>query len=464
MPEGSTLSATEDPRGRSGSRRVSHLFLALSSHRPLAPPMRLSLDGVSEVVIGRGARASVERARDGAATRLVVKLDDPWLSSTHASLVRVLGRWAIEDRGSKNGCFVSGERATRAELGGGEVLEMGHSFFVLGAGSALDAGGGSIVDASALAAPHPALATLSPAIGRDVAQLARVACSTVPVILEGETGTGKEVAARAIHELSGRTGELVAVNCGALPRDLVEAELFGHKKGAFSGATEDRAGLVRAADRGTLLLDEVGDLPLGSQATLLRVLQEREVRPVGATRATSVDLRVIAATHRPLDRMVDEGRFRADLLARLAGYRMLLPPLRERREDLGLLLASLLRRLSAERAPEVAIRPRAARALFCHDWPGNVRELEKCLAAALVLSSPGPINLEHLPAPVRGALDRGAAARRAADEEHARELVALLREHEGNIAAVARAMGKARMQVQRMMKKHDLDPASFRRG
>ena len=279
------------------------------------------------------------------------------------------------------------------------------------------------------------------------------------MILEGETGTGKEVFARAIHALSRRSGAFIAVNCGAIPRDLVEAELFGHKKGAFSGATEDRLGLVRAADRGTLLLDEIGDLPLPSQAALLRVLQEREIRPVGAARPSSVDLRVIAATHRPLDRMAEEGAFRADLLARLAGYRLTLPPLRDRRADLGLLAAALAK----AGAGDVTLRPRAARAMLAHAWPGNVRELEKALGTAVILAGGAPLDTEHLPPPVRQALDRGAAARLAEAQAETRDLTAALREHEGNIAAVARAMGKARMQIQRMMKKHGLDPGDFRK-
>ncbi len=278
------------------------------------------------------------------------------------------------------------------------------------------------------------------------------------MILEGETGTGKEVAARAIHALSGRRGDFVAVNCGALPAALVEGQLFGHRRGAFSGATEDRPGLFRAADGGTLLLDEVGELALPAQAALLRALEQREVLPIGATRPVPVDARVVAATHRPLDCLVEEGTFRRDLHARLAGLRLVLPPLRDRREDLGHLAAALLARAGASPLP--SIDPRATRALLAAAWPGNVRQLEKCLTAAAVLAGGGPIGLDHLPAELRGppaaSADEGAAQRD--------ELVALLREHQGNVSAVARALGKARMQVQRWLKRYALDPEAFRAG
>jgi transcriptional regulator with PAS, ATPase and Fis domain len=270
--------------------------------------------------------------------------------------------------------------------------------------------------------------------------------------------------ARAVHELSGRPGSFVGVNCGALPATLLETELFGYKKGAFSGATDDRPGLVRASDRGTLFLDEIGDLPASSQAALLRVLQEHEVMPVGGTRPVPVDLRVVAATHKGLDRLVADGGFRQDLFQRLAGHRTELAPLRERREDLGLLIASLLERHGGR---ELGLDSPAALALLRHDWPGNVRELEQCLSAAAVLASEGLIRLEHLAAPVREALappspDWGpkSEAEEAARKE---QLIALLKQHRGNLAAVARAMGKARMQVQRWLKRYQLDPESFRR-
>ena len=481
MPEGmaatvenGTLSATDVKRGPSDRRGQPHFFLVLESHRPFAAPVRIALDGLDEVVVGRGAARTIEPGLAGGVRRLRVRLDDGWLSTRHARLTRVLGRWVLEDTGSKNGSFVDGVRRSEAALTEGALVELGHTFFLYRDAVPCAPDAPPIVDAGTLAAPAPGLVTLSPPLAQLFAHLAVVARSRIPVLLEGQTGTGKEVVARAIHEVSQRAGPFVAVNCGALPRELVEAELFGHRKGAFSGATEERPGLVREADGGTLLLDEIGDLPAPSQAALLRVLQEHEVRPVGGTRPVRVDLRVVAATHRSLDRMVEAGDFRADLLARLAGHRLELPPLAARREDLGLLLAALIRRAApGDLAARLQIQPAAARAMLRYGWPANVRELEQCVTRALLLAhESGRIELEHLPEPVRRAAEVPAAARQAddqvddqADEDDGRrsELVALMRQHAGNVTAVARAMGKARMQIQRWMKRYGIDAASFRR-
>jgi transcriptional regulator with GAF, ATPase, and Fis domain len=211
------------------------------------------------------------------------------------------------------------------------------------------------------------------------------------VLLLGETGTGKELLARAIHRLSERKGPFVAVNCGALPMTLVEAQLFGHVRGAFSGAVADAPGLLRSSDGGTLLLDEVGDLPEPSQAALLRALQEREVMPVGGVRAIKTDLRVVAATHQPLEKLVAQGDFRKDFYARLAGYSFSLPPLRERREDIGLLVGAFAR----ERP--IRLTAAAGRALLRYPWPLNVRELHQALDVAATLAEGELIDVMDLP-------------------------------------------------------------------
>jgi transcriptional regulator with AAA-type ATPase domain len=455
-----TLSVTDDARDAGAVPLRPHLFLVLESHRPLAAPARFELSGLAEIVVGRGTAREIELHHGPSGARLAVRLDDPWMSSTHARLTRVLRRWVLEDAGSKNGSLVNGVATTRAELADGDVVELGRTFFVFREALPSAPGEAPVLDTATVAPAAPGLATLLPSLGQVFAQLPLVARTSIPVILEGETGTGKEVMARALHALSGRAGDFVAVNCGALPAALVEGELFGHRKGAFSGATEDRIGLVRSAEKGTLLLDEIGDLPLGSQAAFLRVLQEREVRAVGATRAVAVDFRLIAATHRALDQMVAAGAFRADLQARITGYRLALPPLRERREDLGLLLGALLRRLAPDRV--APIHPRAVRALLRHSFPGNVRELEQCLGTALVLAGTGPLDLEHLPAAVQRAMAEPDAEGDAEDTARRAEIVALLQAHDGNIAAVARATGKARMQVQRWLKRYAIDAESFR--
>jgi transcriptional regulator with PAS, ATPase and Fis domain len=284
----------------------------------------------------------------------------------------------------------------------------------------------------------------------------------MPVLLVGESGTGKEVLARSIHSQSGRKGPLVAVNCGAIPANLVEAELFGHKKGAFTGAAQERLGWVRASDRGTLFLDEIGDLPLAAQAALLRVIQEAEVVPVGANRPEPLDLRVIAATHRDLDEMVRGKSFRHDLLARLDGITLKLPPLRDRTGDVPLLLAVLLRRLTTER-PDLRLTPAAAQAILGYAWPLNVRQLEQALTRALSLSGTGPIERAHLPeAVVKGVEPQALPDLDASESSHREELLRLLGQHEGNITAVAKALGKGRTQVIRWIKRYGIDVKRLR--
>ncbi|WP_394822899.1 sigma 54-interacting transcriptional regulator [Pendulispora albinea] len=461
-----TLSIADDAPDAGAGSRGAHLFLVLESSKPLAPPVRIALEGMAQVVFGRGSSRAIGRQQIGTPNQLSVRMADPWLSSTHARLTYVLRRWVLEDAGSKNGCIVQGVRKAQAQLVDGDIIELGYTFFIFREDLAHEPGDPAIFEAPrAEGGAAGKLSTLIPSLERSFTRLASVAKSTVSVLIEGETGTGKEVIARNLHEQSDRRGDFVAINCGALPRDLVEGELFGYRRGAFSGATEDRPGLLRSADRGTLFLDEIGDLPAPSQAALLRVLQEREVRPVGATRPVPVDLRVVAATHRPLERMVENGTFRADLFARLAGYRIELPPLAMRREDLGVITGTILRELAPERAQSLELAPRAARALLYYPWPGNVRELEKCLESALILVGEGTrIELEHLPGAVQAALESTNLLRRSSEGNAEREkLVTLLREHKGNIAAVARTMGKARMQIQRWLKRHQIDPESFRK-
>ena len=255
---------------------------------------------------------------------------------------------------------------------------------------------------------------------------------------------------------SRRSSRAPTDRAGAIPRELVESTLFGHRRGAFSGAVDDEVGLVRAAHRGTLFLDEIGDLPLAAQATLLRVLQEREVMAVGSTRTVAVDLRVVAATHRDLAAMTARSLFRADLLHRLAGYTFTLPPLAERRADLGLLISRLLPRHAPGRA--ITLQPQAAHCLVGHRWPGNVRELEQVISAAVALASDDRIRLEYLPA----TLHEPRASAVPADEIERDRLVVLLGEHHGNVRAIARTLGKDPVQIRRWLRRYKLDAARFR--
>jgi two-component system response regulator AtoC len=235
----------------------------------------------------------------------------------------------------------------------------------------------------------------SPAMRKVMDLATRVAPHTTTVLITGESGTGKEVLARTIHRMSPRRDKgFVAVNCGAIPENLLESELFGHAKGAFTGATVDKPGLFEEADGGTLLLDEVGELPSNLQVKLLRALQEGEIRRVGESAARTVDTRLLAATARDLEEDAREGRFREDLLYRLNVVNIHIPPLRQRPEDLDALVASLLVRVSTKSGWEVRITPAALEAIRQRSWPGNVRELENALERAAVLSSDGVIGAD----------------------------------------------------------------------
>ncbi|HWM85043.1 MAG TPA: sigma 54-interacting transcriptional regulator [Kofleriaceae bacterium] len=452
-----TLSYADDRSEEERSFVAPYLVVALECERPMALPVRLSLVEVDRVAIGRGDERSWRRLSEEGNPTLRIALPDGWMSSRHATLTRVSGGgWMLRDEGSKNGTFVNGRPAGETLLCDGDLVEAGSTLLLFRDRVRRSMREAPDLDVTAGGAAHPALLTLSFELSRALAPLARLAPAGVSIVIGGESGTGKELTARAIHDLSARPGPFVALNCGALPETLVEGELFGVKRGAFSGAAEDRLGLVRAAHRGTLFLDEIADLPPGSQVKLLRVLQEGEVTPLGATQPVAVDVRVLAASHRSLAEMVERGGFRADLYARLAGAHVALPPLRQRREDIGLLVAVLLGRLLGPGAEAVRLEREAARALFLYPWPNNIRELEQTLRAAVALASGLRIAPTHLPEAVRG---RPPAE---ADQRAREELVRLLAEHGGNISAVARAMGKARVQIRRWCRRFGIDPDAYR--
>ena len=474
VPPASTEDDTSRAR-RPAARARAYLFIVLHCDRPHAGGSRHDLDALDTVAIGRGAERAAHRRIDGARRTLDLRFPGGTVSSVHARLERSDTGWTIADEGSKNGTFVNGERVARASLRDGDLLEIGAT--LLRYRAALppppddddddddgDRDGELDLDTAALTAQPAGLATLIPQLAVQLAALDRIAGLAIPVLLLGESGTGKEVLANAVHRLSARTGAFVGVNCGGIAATLLESQLFGHLKGSFTGATRDEPGLVRAADGGTLFLDEIGDLPLTAQAALLRVLQEREVVPVGGTRPVKVDLRVVAATHRPLDRMTADGTFRADLLARLAGYRHALSPLRARREDFGLILGDLLRRSELAGAGELRFSTAAGRRLLGHDWPLNIRELAQAVSVAAALAPDRVIELEHLP--ITPGAEPHPAEQEGPDLDDPdtlhRTLIALLEQHRGNISYVARDLGKARMQIHRWMKRYGLDPETYR--
>jgi len=303
--------------------------------------------------------------------------------------------------------------------------------------------------------------------------LARAAPTQATVLLLGETGTGKELVARTIHGYSERNGRrFVAVNCSALAEGLLESELFGHVRGAFTGAAGSRPGLFREADRGTLFLDEIGDISPALQARLLRALQEHEIVPLGSETPVKLDVRIIAATHRDIVALVRAGRFREDLYYRLNVVTLQLPPLRDRKQDIPLLMDHFLRELTERhgRGP-VAVDPEAQQRLLAYDWPGNIRELQNVLERALVLAEQDVIGPEHLPAEVRpggGAADtpvpdadRSAAAPVASallslEEIERRHVMRVLEATGGNREEASRILGISRRTLTRMVQRWGL--------
>lgn len=459
MTDDLSHTATAAPRraaaATSAERQLPCLHVVYEHARPHAAPLRLSLEDLDAVAIGRGNARSASCVVESGARVLDLRIPDARMSSRHARLSRVLGHWVLEDLGSKNGTFRADLPITKGQLDERALLQLGQTWLLFDPGARVDEG--TTVGPSHEPQLDDPFATLVPRLERTFAAVRAVAVADVPVLILGPTGAGKDLTARAIHQISRRSGELVAVNCGALPDTLIESELFGHKKGSFSGANEDRVGLVRSADHGTLFLDEIGDLPLEAQAALLRALQDREVTPVGASRPTKVDFRSVAATHRDIEHMLEAGHFRRDLYTRIAGLTVHLLPLVERTEDLGLLMTRMI--------GDHPLTPEAVLALLQHDWPGNVRELEQTLRTARILAGDRPIELAHLP-PTFGRADAEADDPRLDDPaERARrdELVRLLQIHRGNVSAVARAMGKARMQIQRWMKRYALTSENYRR-
>jgi len=310
----------------------------------------------------------------------------------------------------------------------------------------------------------------SPAFTEAIAQLPAIARSEAAVLISGETGTGKELIARAVHYLGQRSMfPFVAVSCACLQPTLIEDELFGHERGAFTDARSRRTGLLAHAERGTLFLDEVDALSLGAQAALLRVLQEKRYRAVGANTEQHADVRIVAATNARLDPETQATTFRSDLYYRLSVFGVELPPLRERREDIPLLAEHFLRKHAPSDAPIPSLSVRASAALLAYNWPGNVRELENAVTRSIHYCKNGVIDVEDLCLPSsRGALGGIAspgvfkAAKREAIEVFERGyLYRLMAEYNGNVSRAAHAAGKERRDFGRLLKKYHIVPDRF---
>lgn len=304
--------------------------------------------------------------------------------------------------------------------------------------------------------------TASPTMTQVLDDARRVAATDSSVLIQGASGTGKEVLAQAIHNASPRCKKpFIAINCGAIPADLLESELFGHTKGSFTGATRDHTGLFQSGEGGTVFLDEIGDMPMELQVKLLRVLQERQIRPVGSARSINVDVRVLSATHQDLSQAIADGRFREDLLYRLNVVTLHLPPLDERREDIPLLADHLLVKLTRNTRRKV-LAPEALEWLVGADWPGNIRQLSNVLERCVALAPGRVIDAELVRRALGQAAHRITPLAEARDEFVRDYLVKLLKIAGGNVSQAARMAERNRTEFYKLLARHDVDPGDFK--
>jgi two-component system response regulator GlrR len=334
-------------------------------------------------------------------------------------------------------------------------------------GKALRASGNPVGESRDDDAWRAEIVTRSPIMESLLASARKVAQTDSSILIQGESGTGKELLARAVHRASRRASQaFVAVNCTAIPEALFESEFFGHRKGAFTGASDSRVGLIQSAHDGTLLLDEIGDMPLAFQAKLLRALQEREVRPVGATEAVSVDVRIIASSHQDLELAVSERRFREDLYYRVNVVALEIPALAARREDIPLLAAHFLNAVRAKLSDTgVAVTGFSADAvelLVSAPWPGNIRQLRNVVEQCVVLANTPLIPATLVQAALRSKPREFLPFAQARDHFEFEYLVNLLQMTQGNVAQAARLAERNRSEFYKLLRKHELNPQAFR--
>ena len=450
-----TLTAVQSPLSPGEQKDRAVLLVVGSAERPALPARtRLQIVG-DELYVGRRAEGLPVDAN-------AAVLDDGLVSGRHARLTRGAGGYDLEDLGSKNGTWVDNLRTEgKVRLRDGALIFFGNHIAVFRMVSHIEL---EAIKAE-LVAPLGPVATASPALAVACDRLRRLAASEGELLIVGETGVGKEVYARAVHLASGRKGHFMAINCAAIPRDLVESELFGYRQGAHSTAHQAKAGLIEEAEGGTLFLDEIGEMTPEAQIKILRFLQDRELTPLGSTRPRRMDVRIVAATNRTAAGPgKGPGGLRDDIVARLGASPIYLPPLRNRVEDLGALAAHFL---GATSVPGGQFDQPAFRALALHGWPLNVRELEKIVSTAAVLTGGSQsIALRDLPEPIARtiALPAAPGARRAAGPSPTpAQLEELLRRYDGNVADVSRELGKHRAAVWRWIKKFGLGPQKFRK-
>jgi len=431
----------------------------------VASPVELGLTWLSGA--HAGTSLDLPWARGDALTigrdvECAIHLDNTDVSRRHATLQRADEGVTIVDLGSRNGTRVNGKKVHSARLQENDVVRLGGCVFAV-----------SEAEVSSFSEVAPGL--LGGAIlKRALAPLSPAAVSDLPIVLEGETGTGKELVARALHTLSGRRGKFIAINCAALPEGLAEAELFGYRRGAFTGAERASLGFFRSAEGGTLLLDEVSDLPLVVQAKLLRALEQKAVQPLGEALPVAIDVRVVVAGQISLFEAVKRQQFRADLLARLNGVTLYLPPLRKRRSDVALLFEHFLRELRKESQPR--LEPEFVERLVLHDWPFNVRELLQLARRLAVLQgTESVLRTQHLPREMRGSpaansansanpassLDAASPLPAPAAAIDVSNLLAALRATGGNLTRAAAQLGVTRQRAYRLLQEQSVDLASL---
>jgi pSer/pThr/pTyr-binding forkhead associated (FHA) protein len=407
------------------------------------------------VVVGAGHLGTYAVPDDGELTfgrdpTCTVTLAHDKISRRHASLRPGAGAGlVVEDLGSTNGVLVGGQRleaGQRASLSPGDSFQLGpYTVFVVPAGAH---------DAASDGGARAEVTVTDPTPGGAPPVVARLARSTASLLILGETGTGKEVLARTLHALSGRPGPFVGINCAALSETLLESELFGHERGAFTGAAQAKPGLLETAPNGTVFLDEIGDVPTPLQVKLLRALETREVYRVGGLRPVQLEVRFLAATHRDLGADVAAGRFRRDLYYRINGVTLRLPPLRDRRASIPELARGFLAEAAAAAGrPEPRLALDAVGKLARHDWPGNVRELRAVVERALLLCPDDEIGARAI------LID---ATPGTEDPDRAR-FEAAARRHHGNVTLIAGDLGTSRSQVRRLAQRLGVDLARLRR-
>ncbi len=425
--------ATETHAGdleRSPADRMSPALVGLFSETCDLPKFRL-LD--KELTVGRDAGCDLT-------------LEDKKVSRRHARLATTTTGVQVFDTGSHNGTYLDGQRITGDGTGCefGSVLRIGRSLFLV------------VRDWRPFLQHDPLQQgefVGGPSMEAVWRRLERIAADATPVLIEGESGTGKEHCADLVHTMSGRPGKFVRVNCATLPSALAESELFGHAAGAFSGSQAKRGGLFVAAHRGTLFLDEIGELPIDLQPKLLRVIEERALRPVGADGYREVDVRVVAATNRDLDAMVEQGSFRLDLLHRLSANRVRVPPLRKRREEIPGLVARSLQ------PKDLPVDVLAMETWLLGSWPGNVRQLKN--EVSRVCSEVRSCGSAQVSVELLEPVAQPAQAPAMPSEERTR-LIAALEVSKGNVSKAARELGLNRTKLYELLTRHSVDPHAFR--